>query len=99
MLAPEPYLSACLEVLYRAALTARVIGWSGEKDGLSAQQSAQIVDLMDAIHNIPHLLQRWEQCDEGLLRSFLGTFDTKWDGTNVGLLAVYEEALARHRGA
>ena len=68
---PSPYLSACLEVLYRAALTARVIGWSGEKDGLNAQQSAQIADLMDAIHNIQHLLQRWEQCDEGLLRSFL----------------------------
>jgi hypothetical protein len=99
MLAPEPYLSACLEVLYRATLNARVIGWSGEKDGLSAEQSSQIADLMDAVHNIPHLLQRWEHCDEGLLRSFLETFDTKWKSANAGLLlVVYEEALAKHRG-
>ena len=100
MLAPEPYLSACLEVVYRAALNARVIGWSGEKDGLNAQQSAQLADLMDAIHNIPHLLQRWEQCDESLLRSFLETFDTKWKGSGAGLLlVVYEEALAKHRSS
>lgn len=98
MLAPEPYLSACLEVLYRAATHARVIGWSGEKDGLSSMQSAQIADLMDAIHNIPHLLQRWEQCDEGLLRSFLETFDTKWKGTsNARLLVAYDEVLAKNR--
>jgi hypothetical protein len=98
MIAPEPYLSACLEVLYRAAIHARVIGWSGEKEGLSADQSAQVADLMDAIHNIPHLLQRWEQCDEGLLRLFLETFDAKWKGTSdARLLVVYEEALVKQR--
>ena len=52
---------------------------------------------MDTVHNIPHLLQRWELCDEGLLRSCLETFDTKWKGANVVQLLVYEEALAKHR--
>ena len=77
MLAPEPYLSACLEVLTRAALFARALGWSGE-DGLSARQSQQITELMDTIHNIPKLIQHWETCDESLLRKFLADYDTIW---------------------
>jgi hypothetical protein len=95
MLAPEPYLSACLEVLYRASIHARLIGWAGETGGLTAEQSAQVADLMDAVHNIPHLLQHWEQCDENLLRSFLEAFDTKWkEKSNAGLLAAYEQTIA-----
>jgi hypothetical protein len=98
MLAPEPYLSACLEVLYRASIHARLIGWAGEKAGLTPEQSAEVADLMDAVHNIPHLIQRWEECDEKLLRSFLETFDTKWKGeSNAGLLTAYEETLDRAR--
>ena len=94
MLAPEPYLAACLEVLHRASIHARLIGWSGENDGLTADRSAEIADLMDAVHNIPHLLQHWEGCDESLLRSFLKTFDTKWkDKNSAGLLVAYEQML------
>ena len=51
------------------------------------------------MHNIPQLLQRWEHCDEALLRSFLETFDAKWTGSSSGdLLAAYQDAIERGRG-
>ena len=89
-LAPEPFLSACLEVLERAAIEARLIAYGG-RNGLTAEQSERLGDLMDAIHNIPDLLQRWEDCDERLLRLFLQSFAEKWQttvllGTYLGLV-------------
>lgn len=38
-IAPEPYLAACLRVLYAATLEARLIGYAGAKHGLSAEDS------------------------------------------------------------
>ncbi|HEY3804791.1 MAG TPA: hypothetical protein VGL61_19390 [Kofleriaceae bacterium] len=70
-LAPEPYLSACLEVLRHAIIQARFI---------AAERSERLSDLLDAVHNIPDLIQRWEQCDVRLLESFLEAFDDKWQG-------------------
>ena len=81
MLAPEPYLSACLEVLYRAAIYTR-----------NHAEPEAVVDVMDAVHNIPHLIQSWESCDESLLRGMLKDCDRKWP---TGLLAVYELILER----
>ncbi len=73
--APEPYLSACLTVLYRASIACRVWGWSGQ---VSAEH---LTDLMDAIHNIPDLVREWERCDvEFLRRSFLLAYQEKWAG-------------------
>jgi hypothetical protein len=90
MIAPEPYLSACLEVLYEATIQARLIAYGGQRAGLTTAQSDCVADLMDAVHNIPHLLQRWEKCDERLLRSFLEEFDGKWrDHCTVNLLETY----------
>ena len=89
-LAPEPYLSACLEVLQHATIHARLIAYGGHEAGLTAEQSDCLADLMDAVHNIPDLLNRWEECDERLLRSFLQTFDDKWHRhTGARLLITY----------
>ena len=33
---------------------------------------------MDAVHNIPELLNQWEDCDEPALRSALEYFDRRW---------------------
>lgn len=89
-LAPEPYLSACLEVLRHATIHARLIAYGGHEAGLTAQQSDCLADLMDAVHNIPDLLNRWEDCDEQLLRTFLQTFDDKWHHhTSARLLITY----------
>ena len=48
-LAPEPYLSACLRVLYVAALEARLIGYGGHERGLSPEDSDRVADLADAV--------------------------------------------------
>ncbi len=87
--APEPYLSAYLSVLYQAALAGRSWAWSNEPNEKPG-------DLMDAIHNIPNLLNRWEECDEPSLRSDLLRFDRKWaqsDG-DLRLCSFLENALA-----
>lgn len=89
-LAPEPYLSACLEVMRQATIHARLIAYSGHDAGLTAEQSDCLADLMDAVHNLPDLLQRWEACDERLLQSFLEAFDEKWrTQMSMTLLAAY----------
>lgn len=80
MFAPEPKLSACLYVLYRAAIDARLLGWKGEQEGLTREESKRLADLMDAIHNIPEFAANWERCDEGLLRSMLGDYDARHGG-------------------
>ena len=82
-LAPEPYLSACLAVLRHAIVQARWIAYRDHHE--------QLADLMDAIHNLPDLLQRWEQCDERLVRSLLVVFDDKW--REPALLVPYLRAL------
>ena len=72
-LAPEPWLSACLEVMYRATLACRMWGWSGDVP------AEHLADLMDAIHNIPHLILHWDKCDVELLRSgYLQAYEQKW---------------------
>jgi hypothetical protein len=93
-LAPEPYLSACLRVLYVAALEARLIGYAGAKSGLSADESQRLADLADATHNIPDLLRRWEEVNESLLRGMLADFDRRWGAKSTcRLLVTYEGVL------
>jgi hypothetical protein len=100
VLAPEPYLSACLEVLHHACLQARLIGHSGEQAGLPAQHSAELADLMDAVHDLPDLLLHWEEFDERRLRAFLAEFNRSWSpDQTIDLLAAYDDALARARVA
>lgn len=95
-LAPEPHLSACLEVLRQATIHARLIGYGGHNGGLTAEKSDCLADLMDAVHNLPDLLQNWEKCDERLLRLFLQEFDEKWQGhIGVELLATYLRLVER----
>lgn len=91
MFAPGPKLAACLEVLYLAALDARLLGWAGERAGLSRDESKRLADLMDAVHNIPGLAADWERCDEQLLRSMLDDYDKRHGG---GLLETYDRVVA-----
>jgi hypothetical protein len=77
-IAPENCLRAGLEVLYKASVAARMFGYEGAQAGLSAKSSALLADLMDAVHNIPQLLVRWEECDEELLVAMLKDYDAKW---------------------
>ena len=90
-LALPPQLAACLEVLYAAAVEARLLGYEGHERGLTSRQADQLADLMDAIHNIPHQLCDWERCDESLLRAMLHDYDVRWGGS---LLVRYEAKLS-----
>ena len=91
MFAPDAELAACLRVLYRAAIDARVLGWKGEREGLTREESKRLADLMDAVHNIPELAANWERCNEELLRDMLGDHDARHGG---GLLAEYDRIVA-----
>lgn len=85
--APEPFRTACLEVIYWATLEAPGLAW-GKKD------PDRIAALMDAVHNIPHLLKNWERCDQKLLRDFLLDYDNKWcNDDGIRLTSVYDENL------
>lgn len=97
--APEPYLSACLETLYYATIEARLLGAAGRTHGITAGDSARLDDLMDAVHNLPRLLTRWETVNEKMIRDFLASYDEKWSAlTSFHLLAIYEREIARaHR--
>lgn len=87
--APEPYLSACMAVLYRASIACRMWGWSGE---VSAEHLA---DLMDAIHNIPDMVREWERCDVEFLRQFLLTYQQKWAGRGgLALCDIFDSIVA-----
>jgi hypothetical protein len=68
-------------------LSARMLGFDGSSGGLSAEKSEQLADLMDAVHNIPSLLTRWETCDESLLVSMLKDYDEKWSSSLADLYA------------
>jgi hypothetical protein len=90
--APEPYLSACMTVLYRPALACRMWGWSGEVS------PEHLADLMDAIHNIPELVRHWERCDIELLRGMLGDYERKWAGRGgLALLQIFDGIVGGER--
>lgn len=42
MFAPDDKLAACLNVLYRAALVARVLGWRGQREGITRDESKRL---------------------------------------------------------
>ena len=93
MFAPGPKLAACLYVLYRAAIDARLLGWKGEHEGLTRDECRRLGDLMDAVHNIPGLAADWERCDERLLRAMLADYDARHSGA---LLFEYDRIFAEY---
>ena len=92
-LAPDGPMRACLAVMSLAAVAGRMLGYEGSVSGLSAEKSAQLADLMDAVHNIPDLACRWDECDEELLVGMLQDYDRKWSPT-ITLSDVYERVRA-----
>ena len=94
--APDRHLLACMEVLYRAIIEARVLAWGGHRlrHRLSGQRDRQIADLMDAIHNIPLLAMNWDVCDQQMLRSYLVAYDETWAHRGSSLVKTYDAVLA-----
>ncbi len=95
-LTPPTVAAACLAVLQHACVAARLLGWKGSEAGLTPREAAMLANLMDAVHNLPYLMQHWTSCNESLLRDTLRDFDRKHgDESGIALLAEYD----RHRGA
>ena len=93
MFAPGPKLAACLEVLRRANLEARLLGLRGEQEGLSRGDAKQLGDLMDAVHNLPQLAADWGRCNEELLREMLRGYDERY---GFALPDTYDRTVASH---
>ena len=88
-IAPEPYLQACLRVLFVATTYCRNMA-AGKKTSYK-----QMEDLMDAVNHIPELLSYWERFDESRLKGLLATYDGKWarQEPHLCLQAIYDHAL------
>lgn len=89
---PDANLRACLTVLQVACLHARRLGYDGQVKGLPAEGAQLLADLMDAVHNLPDLIERWPSCNQGLLRDMLADFDAKWPKAGISLLATYDRS-------
>jgi hypothetical protein len=89
---PPSTLEGYLTFLYRVTLYARIMGWDHAPHD-------QIADLMDAVHNLPHLLSHWDQFDQVTFRQFLVSYDAKWhrEGESVSLLGCLEDCLANSK--
>ena len=74
------------QMIYRALLEARVLGW-----GCRAEQAA---DLADAFHNLPVML--WsEDFSLDFFRKFLEAYRQKYpDGGGTGYLKMLDEVIA-----
>lgn len=87
--APEPFRTACVEVLHNAAIKARVMAWDEEFD------KEQLRDLMDAVHNIPRWLNNWQRCDVNELRQSLAYYDQQWASKGwPNLTKIFDENVA-----
>jgi hypothetical protein len=96
MLAPQPQLSACLRVIEAATVEARALGWTGTRGPLTERDAKRLSALMEAVHNIPHLLQCWERVNEEWLRADLRKYDDEWGAeSHVRLLDSYDIVMSR----
>lgn len=99
MIAPEPYLSAYLEVTRRVILHTRSMAWENSRSltrRVSRKRAEQMADLQDAVHIVVELLNDWERCDEpALRRNFLEAYDEKWVKTesDFSLLRIFNTVL------
>ena len=90
-LPPPNRFAACFAALECATLRLRLLGYAGEKGGLSAIRASEIAALADAVHNLPRLAQHWDRCNEALLRGMLEDFDRRFpEGSS--LLDAYNHA-------
>ncbi len=87
-------LNAYLRVMREAIIYARALAYRKADFQL-------IGDLMDAIHVIPELINKWEECDEpDLKRDYLQVFDNRWaEKTGFSLLSIYAGAYSGPPGS
>ena len=92
-LAPEPYRSGALYLLYRVALFLR-----NNADQITTEQ---LSDLGNAIHNVPESLTEYgPDFDERLIRElYLAVYDRRWvqSPADFSLVRSLDDGIARAR--
>ena len=86
-IAPEPYHAALMSVVEKAMLYLR------EDAREKRIEPAQVVTLMDALHNIPYYIGHWDECDEHYLKNSFVAYDMRWADKGLRLLDTYTAAL------
>ena len=71
-LPPNNELKACRDAIRMAVLEARAWGRQNEVP------AEQLSDLMDAVHNIPGIIQNWGDSSISEIRREISTYDKKW---------------------
>lgn len=71
-IAPEPFFSAGMHVMYWTFLKTRLWGYSGNVN------PAMLADLMDSVHNVPHMISNWTEETVARIRIELSSFDERW---------------------
>ena len=92
VLAPEPYFSAAMEVLYRVLISIRAMTANPEK--VTSEQIRTINALVNAVHNIPESLLEHGWFDEKRIReAFAHTDATHKDKDAIGMVALLDECI------
>lgn len=91
-LPPNDQLLALLKLICYATVKARGEAWDGEKEteGVTKDRFTKIAKLMDAIHNIPLFLTKYELWDQHYFELCLESKETE---LGAWLHNVYSEAL------
>ena len=91
---PEPEFTACLTVLHQATTFARAYANEAARtSGDEAQKAARHASaLVDAIHNIPLILQDWGASSSEEIRRSLAHYQRR-GFTTPNLLDIYDEAV------
>ena len=85
---------ALIKTLKRVILEIRMLGYEGQKNGLSKEKSELIADLADAIHNIPEAILSDEYDLNFHTEIMLGSFDEKYKEFDCCKpLSVYKNSL------
>jgi hypothetical protein len=82
-------LKACLELIRMAILDARVWGWQGDVP------AEQVADLMDAVHNIPSIIENWSNDSPMEILREIESYDKKWSSTGSHILKSRYEQFAK----
>ncbi len=71
--------------LYMAITIARVLAWENKSH-------EQIADLLDAVHNLPDFINKWDEWNENYFLEMLKAYDDKWvkDDRDFSLLRYWQ---------
>ncbi|TQF70132.1 hypothetical protein [Pseudoalteromonas luteoviolacea] len=85
---------ALTKTLHRVLLEIRMLGYEGQKSGLSKDECELIADLADAVHNIPEALISEKYDLNFHTEIMLGGFDEKYkEAQCIKPLEIYKNAL------